>query len=196
MPRIPTPLTWKRRKFAVFEPMGMIDRLYSVAVSGIVAGPFAIYTTRDHGFHLIHLPSQAKIMSLEMQNAASMRRKLYAACDVNWWTCIPEEVIGPDTPGTEEHPRPPETRFLDRERLEEAGREELKTRAHLIGRGRRSSCPGLPTSLRPSLQEKEPPLGWLVMLEEAWSRLTLRQGTPRTASSLWGRRVAPGRVPN
>lgn len=27
MPKIPTPLTWKRRKFAIFEPMGMIDRL-------------------------------------------------------------------------------------------------------------------------------------------------------------------------
>ena len=70
MPRIPTPLTWKRRKFAVFEPMGMIDRLYAVAVSGIVAGPFAIYNTHTHEHHLIHLPSQAKIISLEMQSAA------------------------------------------------------------------------------------------------------------------------------
>jgi hypothetical protein len=97
MPRIPTPLTWKRRKFAVFEPCGMIDRLYAVAVSGIVAGPFAIYTTHTHGFHLIHLPSQAKIITLEMQNAAKYAAEQYAACDVNWWTCIPEEVIGPDT---------------------------------------------------------------------------------------------------
>ena len=97
MPRIPTPLTWKRRKFAVFEPMGMIDRLYAVAVSGIVAGPFAIYTTHTHGHHLIHLPSQAKIITLEMQSAAKDAAEQYAACDVNWWTCIPEEVIGPDT---------------------------------------------------------------------------------------------------
>jgi len=96
MPRIPTPFTWKRRKFAVFEPMGMIDRLYAVAVSGIVAGPFAIYTTHTHGHHLIHLPSQAKIITLEMQSAAKDAAELYAACDVNWWTCIPEEVIGPD----------------------------------------------------------------------------------------------------
>ncbi len=43
MPRIPTPLTWKRRNFAVFEPLGMIDWLYAVAVSGLVSGPFAIY---------------------------------------------------------------------------------------------------------------------------------------------------------
>ena len=42
--RIPTPLAWKRRNFAIFEPCGMIDRLYAVAVSGIVAGPFAIYS--------------------------------------------------------------------------------------------------------------------------------------------------------
>jgi len=70
MPRIPTPLTWKRRKFAVFEPMGMTDRLYAVAVSGIVAGPFAIYSlSHSNWFNLIHLPSQAKIMSLEMRSA-------------------------------------------------------------------------------------------------------------------------------
>jgi hypothetical protein len=96
MPRIPTPLTWKRRKFAVFEPCGMIDRLYALAVSGIVAGPFAIYSTHDHGHHLIHLPSQAKIITLEMQSAVKHAAELFAACDLNWWTCIPEEVIGPD----------------------------------------------------------------------------------------------------
>ena len=50
----------------------------------------------SHGFHLIHLPSQAKIITLEMQNAAKHAAEQYAACDVNWWTCIPEEVIGPD----------------------------------------------------------------------------------------------------
>ena len=96
MARIPTPLTWKRRKFAVFEPCGMIDRLYAVAVSGIVAGPFAIYSTHAHGFHLIHLPSQAKIITLDMQSAVREAAELFAACDLNWWTCIPEEVIGPD----------------------------------------------------------------------------------------------------
>jgi len=96
MARIPTPLTWKRRDFAVFEPKGMIDRLYAVAVSGLVAGPFAIYNTHTHGHHLIHLPSQQKIISQEMQIACKHAAELYAACDVNWWTCIPEEVIGPD----------------------------------------------------------------------------------------------------
>lgn len=69
MPRIPTPLTWKRRNFAVFEHRGMIDRLYVVAVSGLVAGPFAIYhSPHGGGFNLIRLPLQAKIISLEMQN--------------------------------------------------------------------------------------------------------------------------------
>ena len=58
--------------------MGMIDWLYAVAVSGIVADPFAIYSTHSHGFHLIHLPSQAKIMSLEMQSAAKHAAELYA----------------------------------------------------------------------------------------------------------------------
>jgi hypothetical protein len=97
MARIPTPLTWKRRNFAVFEPCGMIDRLYAVAVSGIVAGPFAIYALPDsRWFKLIHLPSQAKIIELEMQQSCKHAAELFAACDMNWWTCIPEEVIGPD----------------------------------------------------------------------------------------------------
>ena len=96
MASIPTPLNWKRRNFAVFEPCGMIDRLYAVAVSGIVSGPFAIYNTHTHGHHLIHLPSQAKIITLEMQSACKDAAEKFAACDMNWWTCIPEEVIGPD----------------------------------------------------------------------------------------------------
>ena len=31
-----------------------------------------------------------------MQNVCKHAAELFAACDVNWWTCIPEEVIGPD----------------------------------------------------------------------------------------------------
>ena len=97
MARIPTPLTWKRRNFAVFEPIGMIDRLYAVAVSGIVSGPFAIYSLPDsRWFKLIHLPSQSKIIDLEMQGACKEAAEQFAALDLNWWTCIPEEVIGPD----------------------------------------------------------------------------------------------------
>ena len=37
MPRIPTPLTWKRRNFAVFELPGMIDWLYAVAHPDLLA---------------------------------------------------------------------------------------------------------------------------------------------------------------
>ena len=97
MARIPTPLTWKRRNFAVFEPMGMIDRLYAVAVSGLVAGPFAIYKSpASNGFTLIHLPSQGKIIDLGMQSWCKEAAEKFAALDLNWWTCIPEEVIGPD----------------------------------------------------------------------------------------------------
>ena len=97
MPRIRTPLTWKRRNFAVFEPCGTIDRLYAVAVSGLVAGPFAIYKSpHANGFPLIHLPSQAKVIDLELQNCCKDAAERFAALDLNWWTCIPEEVIGPD----------------------------------------------------------------------------------------------------
>ena len=46
----------------------MVDRLYAVAVSGLVSGPFAIYSLPDSRcFRLVHLPSQAKIIELEMQ---------------------------------------------------------------------------------------------------------------------------------
>ena len=99
MARIPTPLTWKRRHFAVLEPHGMVDRLTALAVSGIVSGPFAIYPS-PYGpagpFTLIHLPSQAKILDLRMQSACKDAAAQFAALDLNWWTCLPDEVIGPD----------------------------------------------------------------------------------------------------
>jgi hypothetical protein len=98
MSRIPTPLTWKRHSFAVLEPMGMVDRLTAVPFVGIVSGPFAIHpSVFGSGPHsLIHLPTQAKIIDLDLQSACKSAAELFAACDVNWWTCIPEEIIGPD----------------------------------------------------------------------------------------------------
>jgi len=61
------------------------------------AGPFAIYGLPDSRcFRLIDLPSQAKIIELEMQCACKDAAEKFAALDLNWWTCIPEEVIGPD----------------------------------------------------------------------------------------------------
>lgn len=74
----------------------MIDRLYAVAVSGLVSGPFAIYKSpHANGFTLVHLPSQAKIIDLEMQNCCKDAAERFAALDLNWWTCIPEEVFCP-----------------------------------------------------------------------------------------------------
>jgi len=97
MSRVPTPLTWRRRSFAVLEPLGLVDRRTAIAVCGAVAGPFAIYPhPRGRGFNLIHLPTQAKIIDLDMQNLCKHAAERFAACDLNWWTCIPEEVIGPD----------------------------------------------------------------------------------------------------
>lgn len=99
MPRVPVPLTWKRKQFAVLEPMGMVDRLYALAVTGFVAGPFAVYSSPyGAGPHtLIHLPSQTKIIDLRLQSACKDAAEKFAALDINWWTCIREEVIGPDT---------------------------------------------------------------------------------------------------
>jgi hypothetical protein len=95
---VPTPLTWKRRSFAVLEA-SWLDRHQrsAVAVSGLVAGPFAIYRIPDRTtFHLIHLPTQAKLTDQEMLLSCKDAAERFAALDLNWWTCTPEEVIGPD----------------------------------------------------------------------------------------------------
>ena len=98
MPWVPVPLTWKRRQFAVLQPMGTVDRLWAIPVNGLVAGPFAIHLSYFGGHHtLIHLPSQTKIMDTRLQMEAREAAAEFAACDVNWWTCIREEIIGPDT---------------------------------------------------------------------------------------------------
>jgi hypothetical protein len=99
MPRVPVPLTWKRRNFAVLQPLGTLHKLTPVAFTGMVAGPFAIHPSvfGSGPWSLVHLPSQTRIIDLEMQGACKEAAELFAACDVNWWTCITEEIIGPDT---------------------------------------------------------------------------------------------------
>ena len=97
MGRIATPLTWKRRAFAVLEPRGMVDRLVALGVTGVVSGPFAVYRQPfGNGFTLMHLPTQVRIVDLGSQGACKSAAEEFAALDLNWWTCIPEEVIGPD----------------------------------------------------------------------------------------------------
>jgi len=97
MARVPTPLTWKRRTFAVLESRGLVDRRTALAVSGLVAGPFAVYPCAvGRGFTLMHLPSQAKILDMDLQASCKYAAEQFAALDLNWWSCIPEEVIGPD----------------------------------------------------------------------------------------------------
>ena len=77
----------------------MLNGLQGIPVSGIVTGPFAIYPS-PHGaagpHTLIHLPSQSKIIDLRMQAECRDAAEEFAALDLNWWTCIPGEVIGPD----------------------------------------------------------------------------------------------------
>lgn len=98
MPRVPVPLTWKRRQFAVLEPMGTVDRLYAVAVTGWVGGPFAIYAHPvGSSYNLIHLPTQTKILDMDLLQACKEAAEMFAALDVNWWTCLREEVVGVDT---------------------------------------------------------------------------------------------------
>lgn len=97
MGRIGTPLTWKRRTFAVLEPRGVVDRLVALGVTGVVAGPFAVYPQPfGNGHTLMHMPSQVPIVHLMSQGACKHAAEEFAALEMNWWTCIPEEVIGPD----------------------------------------------------------------------------------------------------
>jgi hypothetical protein len=99
MSRVPVPLTWKRRSFAMLEPLGTVDRLTAVPFTGIVAGPFAIHPSvfGSGPWSLVHLPSQTNMIDLETQAACKEAAEEFAACDVNWWSCIREEIIGPDT---------------------------------------------------------------------------------------------------
>jgi hypothetical protein len=58
-----------------------------------VSGPFAIYPQPfGNGYTL----SQVQIVHLMSQGACKHAAEEFAAVDMNWWTCIPEEVIGPD----------------------------------------------------------------------------------------------------
>jgi hypothetical protein len=101
MASIPTPLHWRRRAFAVLEPAGLDSQLYAFAVVGIVSGPFGIYR-HPHGlsFCLVHLPTQAPILtSMRMQNTCRSAAEELAGLDLNWWTCDPAEVVGPDLQG-------------------------------------------------------------------------------------------------
>lgn len=92
MSRIPTPLTWKRRTFAVLEAHGLVDRRTALAVSGVVAGPFAVYPCPiGRGFSLIHLPTQAKILDLDMQASCKLAAESFAALDLNWWSSSPRK---------------------------------------------------------------------------------------------------------
>ena len=38
----------------------------------------------------IHLPSQVKIIDLRMQAERRDAAEEFAACDLNWWTCLPD----------------------------------------------------------------------------------------------------------
>jgi hypothetical protein len=84
MGRIGTPLTWKRRAFAVLEPRGMVDRLVALGVTGVVAGPFAVYPQPfGNGYTLMHLPSQVPIVHLMSQGACKHAAEEFAALDMN-----------------------------------------------------------------------------------------------------------------
>jgi len=74
-----------------------VDRRTALAVSGVVAGPFAVYPCASgRGFTLIHLPTQGKLLDLDLQASCKHAAEQFAALDLNWWTCLPDEVIGPD----------------------------------------------------------------------------------------------------
>lgn len=100
MARIPTPLRWRRRTIAVLVDPGMARKYDGRAVRALVAGPFAIYAAYRHWGHtLMHLPTQVKLIEARGQKLCRDAAERFAALDLNWWTCTPEEVTGPDLEG-------------------------------------------------------------------------------------------------
>ena len=95
---------WHRRLLVVRDS-GEDQRkiLHAATVQALVSGPFAVHRRQvfgepSGGYLLVHLPSQVPIIHLDrLRDCRTVAAEL-AALDINWWSCIPQEVRGPGTP--------------------------------------------------------------------------------------------------
>jgi hypothetical protein len=90
---LPTPLRWHRR-----PTIAVLVRREARAVRALVAGPFGVWGDR-YGYTLVHLPTQAWMLRSTLQRDCKAVAERLAELDLNWWTCHPEEVTGPDLEG-------------------------------------------------------------------------------------------------
>lgn len=95
---------WRRRVLVVRDSGEDLRKiLHAATVQGLVSGPFAIHRRLvfgepSGGYLVTHLPSQEPIIGLDrLRDCRTVAAEL-AALDIHWWTCIPQEVRGPDTP--------------------------------------------------------------------------------------------------
>ena len=95
---------WRRRVLVVRDSGEDLRKiLHAATVQALVCGPFAIHRRQvfgemSGGYLLVHLPSQEPIIHLGRLRDCRIVAAELAALDIRWWSCIPEEVRGPDTP--------------------------------------------------------------------------------------------------
>ena len=107
---------WRHRVLCVRDSRHDARKiLHAVTVQALVSGPFAIHRRLvfgepSGGYLLVHLPSQEPVIHLgRLRDCRTVAAEL-AALDIRWWSCIPQEVRGPDTPrlaGVLDRWRPP-----------------------------------------------------------------------------------------
>lgn len=101
---MPPSFRWHRRVLVVRDSgEDMRKILHAATVQALVSGPFAIHRRQVFGeamggYLLVHLPTQEPIIGLSrLRDCRTVAAEL-AALDIRWWSCIPQEVRGPDTP--------------------------------------------------------------------------------------------------
>lgn len=101
------PERWRRREIAIALAQSFSRELRAELVSAAVCGPFAAYRGSRYGtggdcFTLLHLPSQTPMFTLPHLMDCREAAQEVSGLDLEWWTCIREEVTGPDLPKASE----------------------------------------------------------------------------------------------
>jgi hypothetical protein len=180
MSRVPTPLTWKRRQFAVLQPLGTIDRLTALAVNGLVAGPFAIYPSWSgcgpHNPHSSAVSDQdpGRTAAGGVQGSGGTVRRL--RCQL-----VDLHPGGDHRAGhsrAAEHLRPPESESVHRRRKgleEDAGESQVKTATFTVHADSRQSA----RWKQAAEAEGFPSAGaWLAAAADAYLKVRARAGLP------------------
>jgi hypothetical protein len=95
---------WHRRLLVVRDSgLDMRTPVHAATAPALVSGPFAIHRRQvfgepGEGFLLVHVPTQEPILGLSrLRDCRTLAGEL-AGLNIRWWSCLPSEVRGPDTP--------------------------------------------------------------------------------------------------